>query len=60
MQFEVSDQGKELQEKLLLFMDECVYPAESVFEQQMEAAGDPEHHPQIVDDLKIEARKRGL
>ena len=60
MQFEVSEQGKELQEKLLAFMDECVDPAEPVFEQQMEEAGNPEHHPQIIEDLKLEARKRGL
>ena len=60
MQFEASPEGKELQQKLLAFMDERVYPAEPVFEQQMEAAGNPEHHPQIVEDLKIEARARGL
>ena len=60
MQFEVSPEGKELQEKLLAFMDERVYPAEAVFAEQMEAAGNPEHHPQIIEDLKVEARARGL
>ena len=60
MQFEASPEGKELQQKLLAFMDERVYPAEPVFEQQMEAAGSPEHHPQIIEDLKVEARARGL
>ena len=60
MQFAVSAEGAELQEKLLVFMDERVYPAEPIFEQQMEEAGNPEHHPQIVEDLKVEARERGL
>ena len=37
-----------------------VYPAESVYEAQMREAGSPHHHPQIVEDLKGEARRRGL
>ncbi|MFI5717971.1 acyl-CoA dehydrogenase family protein [Nocardia sp. NPDC051750] len=41
-------------------MDECVYPAEPVYAEQMAAAGDPHHHPQILEDLKTEAKKRGL
>ena len=45
---------------LLDFMDGHVYPAEAVYAEQMAAAGDPHHHPQIVEDLKAEARSRGL
>lgn len=41
-------------------MDECVYPAESVYEQQMRESGDPHHFPAVLDDLKAEAKKRGL
>ncbi|WP_442790718.1 acyl-CoA dehydrogenase family protein [Nocardia sp. NBC_01329] len=41
-------------------MDECVYPAESVYAEQMAAAGDPHHHPQILENLKTEAKQRGL
>jgi len=41
-------------------MDECVYPAEPVYAEQMAAAGDPHHHPQILEDLKAEAKTRGL
>ncbi|WP_373453770.1 acyl-CoA dehydrogenase family protein [Rhodococcus sp. 05-2255-1e] len=41
-------------------MDSHVYPAEAVYEQQMLEAGDPHFHPPILEDLKKEARERGL
>lgn len=41
-------------------MDEKIYPAEPVFEQQLEEAGNPHAHTQIMEDLKAEAKKRGL
>jgi len=60
MDFQLSPTALALQDKLLAFMDECVYPAEAVYEEQMAALGDPHAHPQIVEDLKTEARTRGL
>ena len=60
MDFELSDRAKRLQETLLQFMDEKVYPAEAVYEEQMRASGDPEFHPPIIEELKVEARRRGL
>ncbi len=45
---------------LTAFMEESVYPAESVYAEQMREAGDPHHHPQILEDLKAEAHTRGL
>ncbi len=47
-------------DRLSAFMDEFVYPAEAVYEEQMREGGHPHHHPQIVEDLKREARSRGL
>jgi acyl-CoA dehydrogenase len=41
-------------------MDEHVYPAEPVFAEQVEAAGDPWTRVPIVEQLKTEARRRGL
>jgi len=41
-------------------MESHIYPAEAVYEEQMAAAGDPHHHPQIIEDLKAAARERGL
>ncbi|MCX4095407.1 acyl-CoA dehydrogenase family protein [Nocardia sp. alder85J] len=58
--FTPSDRALKYRDDLLAFMDEHVYPAESVYEEQMAAAGDPHHHPQILEDLKAEARRRGL
>jgi len=60
MQFELSDRAKEYQEKLLDFMDEHVYPAESVYSAQMAESGDANFHPPILEELKTEAKKRGL
>lgn len=58
--FEPSERAKEYQEKLLAFMDEQVYPAEPIYEAQMDESGDPHFHPPILEDLKTEARRRGL
>ncbi len=60
MDFNLSDKATALQETLLQFMDEAVYPAEPVYEQQMHDSGDPEFHPPIIEELKVEARRRGL
>lgn len=60
MDFEFSDRAKEYQEKLTVFMNEHVYPAEAVYAQQMAESGNPNFHPPILEDLKAEARKRGL
>ncbi len=60
MDFALSARCQELRDQLLAFMDEHVYPAEAVYRDQMAASGDPHHHPQVIEDLKVEARKRGL
>jgi acyl-CoA dehydrogenase len=58
--FELSPRAAALRDKLVAFMEEVVYPAEVVYRQQMREAGDPHAHPQIIEDLKTEARARGL
>jgi acyl-CoA dehydrogenase len=58
--FELSDRCKDFQERLTAFMEEKVYPAEAVYEEQIRAAGDPHHHPAVMEELKDEARSRGL
>ena len=58
--FETTDRGKKYEADLLEFMDSHVYPAESVYEQQMRELGNPHAQPQIIEDLKKEARSRGL
>ncbi|QBF46979.1 acyl-CoA dehydrogenase family protein [Janibacter limosus] len=58
--FELSERGQDYRDRLLTFMDEHVYPAESVYREQMRASGNPNHHPQVLEDLKAEARSQGL
>lgn len=60
MDFQHSERSLEYQGKLTEFMDERIYPAEAVYEQQMRESGDPHHFPAILDELKAEAKKRGL
>jgi acyl-CoA dehydrogenase len=58
--FAFSTRVEELRQRLQSFMDEKVFPAESVYRQQMSESGDPNFFPPIVDDLKKEARSRDL
>jgi acyl-CoA dehydrogenase len=58
--FDISERAELLQSKLSVFMDSHVYPAEAVYDEQMGGAGDPHFHPPVLEDLKAEARKRGL
>jgi acyl-CoA dehydrogenase len=57
---ELTDRCKEFQERLHAFMDERVMPAEAVYEQQLVDAGDPHAQPAVMEELKEDARSRGL
>jgi len=60
MDFELSDRCNDFRERLLAFMDERVYPAESIYEEQLREAGNPNAQPAVMEELKSEARSRGL
>jgi acyl-CoA dehydrogenase len=63
MDFAYDARTEEFRERLLSFMDTHVYPAEKVFTEQvaeLSAAGRPWERPPIIDELKTEARSRGL
>ncbi len=60
MEFAYSPRCEEYRERLLAFMDAEIYPAEAVYAEQMEASGDPDFHPPIIEDLKAKAREHGL
>ena len=63
MDFRHSDRSIELQEQVKTFLDELVYPAEDVFEEQAaanRAAGHPFRTPEVLGGLKDQARRRGL
>ena len=60
MNFELTDRCKDFQERVNAFMDERIYPAERVYEEQMLASGNPHFQPPILEELKVEAQDRGL
>ncbi|MGN9906726.1 acyl-CoA dehydrogenase family protein [Phytohabitans sp. LJ34] len=59
MDFGYDDKTEEMRARLLSFMDEFVYPAEPLLDEQ-EAAGPQWTTPPIVEELKERARERGL
>jgi len=63
MEFTHSDRSIALRQEAQRFLDQHVYPAEPVFEEQAaahRAAGQPFLSPEIFAPLKEEARRRGL
>ncbi|MBC9002111.1 acyl-CoA dehydrogenase family protein [Micromonospora aurantiaca (nom. illeg.)] len=60
MEFAYDDRTVELRQRLEAFLTECVYPAEPVHHEQVAAAGDPWARPPVMEELKAEARARGL
>src|SRR5512135_1501521 len=49
-----------MRERLAAFMDEFVYPAEAAYARSRATSLDPHHIPPVVEELKVEARSRGL
>jgi acyl-CoA dehydrogenase len=63
VEFAHSSRSQALQDEVQAFLEEHVYPAEHVFEEQAaanRAAGAPFRTPEIMHRLKQEARRRGL
>jgi acyl-CoA dehydrogenase len=63
MDFASSPRSEQLQEAMRAFLDEVIYPAESLFHHQAgenRADGDPYRTPAVMARLKEQARGRGL
>jgi acyl-CoA dehydrogenase len=60
MDFAFDPRTDELRTRLLEFMDSHIYPAEPVFEEQYAALPNRWDRPPIIEELKREARSRGL
>jgi acyl-CoA dehydrogenase len=61
MDFAFTEKALDWQRRMQAFMDEAVYPAEPVYTSQMAAVNhDPAVTPQVIEELKTEARRRGL
>jgi acyl-CoA dehydrogenase len=61
LDLEPSPRARELRENLIEFMNEHVFPAEAAYHAHREQAGPGDHTvPPVVEELKAEARSRGL
>ncbi len=60
MDLSLSPRGAELRDELQDFLETRIIPNEETFRDEVEASGDPHRHPPILQELKAEARQRGL
>jgi acyl-CoA dehydrogenase len=60
MDFEPSQRCTDFKERLTAFVDEHVYPAEPIYQEEMIESGNPHHQPAVMEELKISAREAGL
>jgi acyl-CoA dehydrogenase len=60
MDFAISPKSEELRQRLLDFVTEHVEPSTPVYFEQVRESGDPHFHPPVMEELKAEARRRGL
>jgi len=60
VEFAYSQKVEEYRQRLTAFMDEHVYPSEPVYAEQVAKQADPWDRPPVIDQLKAEARSRGL
>src|SRR5579862_8772942 len=60
MEFDFSPKVERLREQLLAFMDREIYPAEQVFERQLNDAPTRWQIPPVMEELKAKAKKQGL
>ena len=63
MDFRHSERSEALQQQVIRFLDEHVYPAEHAFEDQAaanRAAGTPFRAPEVLSELKTLAQQQGL
>jgi acyl-CoA dehydrogenase len=60
MDFALSDRTLELRDRLADFIREQVDPAEAVYAEQVAASGDAHFHPPVMEELKADAKARGL
>jgi acyl-CoA dehydrogenase len=58
--FEPSEKTRDFRARIEAFMDELVYPNEATFDEQLEASGSRWSVPRIIEELKEEAKARGL
>jgi acyl-CoA dehydrogenase len=58
--FALTARCEQLREQLSDFIHTVVDPATPVYQREVEESGDPHFHPPVMEDLKAQARSRGL
>jgi acyl-CoA dehydrogenase len=60
MDFAYTDKVNGLRKQLNDFMQRYIYPNEQTYRDQIAASGNPHHHAEIIDELKVKSRAEGL
>jgi acyl-CoA dehydrogenase len=60
MEFAYTQKVNEFRQQLNDFMDQYIYPNMQTYHEQIAASGNPHHHAEIIDELKIKAKEQGL
>jgi acyl-CoA dehydrogenase len=60
MDFTYSEKVNGWRKKLNEFMDLYIYPNDPLYHEQITASGNPHHHAEIIDELKVKAKEQGL
>jgi acyl-CoA dehydrogenase len=60
MDFAYTEKVNQLRKHLSDFMEHSIYPNEQTYRDQIAASGNPHHHAEIVDELKVKAKEEGL
>lgn len=60
MDFTYSEKVNGWRKKLNEFMDLYIYPNDPLYHEQLTASGNPHHHAEIIDELKVKAKEQGL
>ncbi len=60
MDFAYSPQVTELRQRVDDFMRQHIFPHQPTYHEQIAASGNPHHHAEIIDELKVLARAQGL
>src|SRR5437763_10182587 len=60
MDFAYTEKVNALRKRVSGFMDRYIYPNQQLYYEQITASGNPHHHAEIIDELKVKARAEGL
>src|SRR5258708_35259508 len=60
MDFAYTEKVNGLRERVGRFMEQFIYPNERIYREQIAASGNPHHHAEIIDELKLRAHDEGL